>query len=185
MGLWAEHWLQTHKGRSKQVFVVVLALVMAYGYWEQQGLFVPKYEEVQTMWQEDRAFMEQVESVTEENDVIFQLPDMKNFENGSLNNMWDYTQLRAPLHSDKLHFSYGAGYCTENDVWYKETSELPPEEMVAELRAQNVAGIYLNLDGYAVEDQQETLDSLIEAAGCDPNDVIEHESGMIYYIPLA
>ena len=62
---------------------------------------------------------------------------------------------------------------------------LPPEEMVAELRAQNVAGIYLNLDGYAVEDQQETLDSLIEAAGCDPDDVIEHESGMIYYIPLA
>ena len=62
---------------------------------------------------------------------------------------------------------------------------VPPEEMVAELRAQDVAGIYLNLDGYAVEDQQETLDSLIEAAGCDPNDVIEHASGMIYYIPLA
>ena len=78
----------------------------------------------------------------------------------------------------------GAGYGTPNDVWYRETSELPPEEMVAELRAQGVAGIYLNLDGYAVEEQQQTLEDLLAAAGCDRNDVIEHESGMIYYIPL-
>ena len=184
VGLWAEHWLQPHTGRGKRIFTVVLALVLAYSYWEQQGLFVPKYEEVQTMWYQDQGFMDRVEEVTQENDVIFQLPYMKNFENGSLNNMWDYTQLRAPLHSDSLRFSYGAGYGTENDVWYKETSELPPDEMVAELRAQGVAGIYLNLDGYAVEEQQQTLDSLVEAAGCNPQDVLEHESGMIYYIPL-
>ena len=50
VGLWAEHFLQNHKGRRRQIFAVVLALVLAYGYWEQQGLFVPKYEEVQTMW---------------------------------------------------------------------------------------------------------------------------------------
>lgn len=184
VGLWAERWLQNHTGRVKRIFTVVLALVLAYSYWEQQGLFVPKYEEVQTMWYQDQEFMDRVEDVTQEGDVIFQLPYMKNFENGSLNNMWDYTQLRAPLHSSKLHFSYGAGYGTENDVWYKETSELPPEEMVAELRAQGVAGIYLNLDGYAVEDQQQILDSLVKAAGCSPEDVLEHESGMIYYIPL-
>lgn len=184
VGLWAERYLQNHAGRRKQAFTVVLALILAYGYWEQQGLFVPKYEEVQTMWYQDQEFMDEVEAVTQENDVIFQLPYMKNFENGSLNNMWDYTQLRAPLHSDKLHFSYGAGYGTENDVWYQETSELPPEEMVAELRAQGVAGIYLNLDGYAVEDQQQTLNDLIAAAGCDRDDVIEHAGGMIYYIPL-
>lgn len=184
VGLWVEQWLRTHTGRGKRIFTVVLALVLVYSYWEQQGLFVPKYEEVQTMWYQDQEFMDRVEEVTQEGDVIFQLPYMKNFENGSLNNMWDYTQLRAPLHSSKLHFSYGAGYGTENDVWYKETSELPPEEMVAELRAQGVAGIYLNLDGYAVEDQQQTLDSLVEAAGCSPEDVLEHESGMIYYIPL-
>ena len=171
-------------GVAAVIFAVVLALVLAYGYWEQQGLFVPKYEEVQTMWYQDQAFMEEVEEVTEAEDVIFQLPYMKNFENGSVNNMWDYTQLRAPLHSDKLRFSYGAGYGTENDVWYRETSELPPDEMVAELRAQGVAGIYLNLDGYAVEDQQQTLADLMEAAGCSEDDVIEHESGMIYYIPL-
>lgn len=183
-GLWAEWFLRNHRGRGKALFTAVLAVVLAYGYWEQQGLFNPKYEEVQTTWYQDAAFMEEVEQAAGEDAVVFQLPYMKNFENGSLNNMWDYTLLRGPLHSDTLRFSYGAGYGTENDVWYKETSELEPEAMVAELRAQGVAGIYLDLDGYAAEDQQQTLQDLVAAAGCSEADVLAHESGMIYYIPL-
>ena len=183
-GLWAEWLLRNHRGRGKALFTAVLAVVLAYSYWEQQGLFNPKYEEVQTTWYQDAAFMEEVEQAAGEDAVVFQLPYMKNFENGSLNNMWDYTLLRGPLHSDTLRFSYGAGYGTENDVWYKETSELEPEAMVAELRAQGVAGIYLDLDGYAAEDQQQTLQDLVAAAGCSEADVLAHESGMIYYIPL-
>ncbi len=183
-GLWAEWFLRNHRGRGKALFTAVLAVVLAYSYWEQQGLFNPKYEEVQTTWYQDAAFMEEVEQAAGEDAVVFQLPYMKNFENGSLNNMWDYTLLRGPLHSDTLRFSYGAGYGTENDVWYKETSELEPEAVVAELRAQGVAGIYLDLDGYAAEDQQQTLQDLVAAAGCSETDVLAHESGMIYYIPL-
>ena len=98
--------------------------------------------------------------------MLFTLPYMKNFENGSLNNMWDYTLLRGPLHSRTLKFTYGAGYGTQNDLWYKETSALEPEAMVAELRAQGMTGIYLDLDG------------------CAPGDVITSESGMLCYIPL-
>ena len=184
VGLWAEWYLKNYRGRGKAVFTAALVLVLAYGYWEQQGLFKPKYEEVQTTWYQDAAFMEKVEQAAGEDAVIFQLPYMKNFENGSLNNMWDYTLLRGPLHSDTLRFSYGAGYGTENDVWYKQTSELEPDAMVAELRAQGVAGIYLDLDGYAVEDQEQTLQDLIAAAGCSEEDVLRHESGMVYYIPL-
>lgn len=184
-GLWAEWFLRNHRGRGKALFTAVLAVVLAYSYWEQQGLFNPKYEEVQTTWYQDAAFMEEVEQAAGEDAVVFQLPYMKNFENGSLNNMWDYTLLRGPLHSDTLRFSYGAGYGTENDVWYKATSELEPDAMVAELRAQGMAGIYLNLDGYPVEDQQQTLRDLIAAAACSEADVLAHESGMIYYIPLA
>lgn len=183
--LWAEHRLQNGKGRGKTVFAVALAAVLAYGYWEQQGLFTPKYEEVQTTWRQDAAFMEQVEAAAGQDAVLFQLPYMKNFENGSVNNMWDYTLLRGPLHSDTLRFSYGAGYGTENDTWYKATSELAPQAMVQELRAQGVAGIYLDLDGYAPQEQQQTLDALIDAAGCTKADCIAHESGMIWYIPLA
>ena len=65
----------------------------AFGYWEQQGLFRPNYEQVQQMWQQDADFMAEVEDAAGEGAMLFQLPYMKNFENGSLNNMWDYTCL--------------------------------------------------------------------------------------------
>ncbi len=109
--------------------------------------------------------------------MLFQLPYMKNFENGPLNNMWDYTLLRGPLHSKTLKFSYGAGYGTENDAWYQATSELEPDAMVAELRTQGMAGIYLDLDGYPEDEQQSALAALTEAAGCGPGMSSTAEAG--------
>ena len=165
-------------------FAAVLAVLLVFGFWEQQGLYNPKYESVQETWQQDEDFMAEVESAAGEGAMIFQLPYMKNFENGPQNKMWDYTLLRGPLHSKTLKFSYGAGYGTGNDNWYKATSELEPEAMVAELRAQGMAGIYLDLDGYTEEEQQPTLQALIAAAGCEESDVIISEGGTLCYIPL-
>ena len=116
--------------------------------------------------------MNEVEAAAGDGAMLFTLPYMKNFENGSLNNMWDYTLLRGPLHSKTLKFTYGAGYGTKNDLWYRETSELEPDAMVAELRTQGMTGIYLDLDGYPEDEQQSALTALTEAAGCGPEDVI-------------
>ena len=184
VGLTAEKLLTQFAGRRRGALLAAVVLLLGYGYWEQQGLFTPDYEKVQQIWYQDAAFMAEVEDAAGEGAMLFTLPYMKNFENGSLNNMWDYTLLRGPLHSRTLKFTYGAGYGTQNDLWYKETSALEPEAMVAELRAQGMTGIYLDLDGYAVEDQQATLAGLTAAAGCAPGDVITSESGMLCYIPL-
>ena len=54
-----------------------------------------------------------------------------------------------------------------------------------DLRIEHMKAIAkLDLDGYAVEDQQATLAGLTAAAGCAPGDVITSESGMLCYIPL-
>ena len=161
-----------------------LAVLLVFGFWEQQGLYNPKYESVQETWQQDEDFMAEVESAAGEGAMIFQLPYMKNFENGPQNKMWDYTLLRGPLHSKTLKFTYGAGYGTKNDLWFRETSELEPDAMVAELRTQGMTGIYLDLDGYPEDEQQSALAALTEAAGCGPEDVIHSGSGLLCYIPL-
>lgn len=184
VGLTAEMRLTRRAGKDRKKLILVMVVLLAYGYWEQQGLFSPKYEEVQKTWHQDAAFMAEVEDAAGEGAMLFQLPYMKNFENGPLNNMWDYTLLRGPLHSKTLKFSYGAGYGTENDAWYQATSELEPDAMVAELRTQGMAGIYLDLDGYTEDEQQPTLAALIQAAGCAEDDVIISESGKLCYIPL-
>ena len=55
----------------------------------------------------------------------------------------------------------------------------------ADIRIEHAKRISeLDLDGYAVEDQQATLAGLTAAAGCAPGDVITSESGMLCYIPL-
>ena len=119
-------------------------------------------QEIQDKWYQDEAFMNEVEAAAGDGAMLFTLPYMKNFENGSLNNMWDYTLLRGPLHSKTLKFTYGAGYGTKNDLWYRETSELEPDAMVAELRTQGMTGIYLDLDGYPEDEQQSALAALTE-----------------------
>lgn len=54
-----------------------MVVLLAYGYWEQQGLFSPKYEEVQKTWHQDAAFMAEVEDAAGEGAMLFQLPYMK------------------------------------------------------------------------------------------------------------
>ena len=184
VGLALEKQLTQHTGRSRKALAAVAILLLGYGYWEQQGFFRPAYEEIQDKWYQDEAFMNEVEAAAGDGAMIFTLPYMKNFENGSLNNMWDYTLLRGPLHSKTLKFTYGAGYGTKNDLWYRETSELEPDAMVAELRTQGMTGIYLDLDGYPEDEQQSALAALTEAAGCGPEDVIHSGSGLLCYIPL-
>ena len=184
VGLALEKQLTRRTGRSRKALAAVAILLLGYGYWEQQGFFRPAYEEIQDKWYQDEAFMNEVEAAAGDGAMLFTLPYMKNFENGSLNNMWDYTLLRGPLHSKTLKFTYGAGYGTKNDLWYRETSELEPDAMVAELRTQGMTGIYLDLDGYPEDEQQSTLAALTEAAGCGPEDVIHSGSGLLCYIPL-
>lgn len=188
VGLCAEALLQHTKAKGKRpfyAFSALLVLLLGYGFWEQQGLFNPKYEQVQETWYQDEAFMAEVETAAGQNAVLFQLPYMKAFENGSQENMWDYTLLRGPLHSETLRFSYGGAYDGVNDTWYRETAALSPQECVAELRAQQVTGIYLDLDGYPIAEQDATLAAYTAAAGCGEAAVIRSATGLLCYIPLA
>ena len=132
-------------------------LLLGYGYWEQQGFFRPEYEEIQDKWYQDEAFMNEVEAAAGDGAMLFTLPYMKNFENGSLNNMWDYTLLRGPLHSKTLKFTYGAGYGTRMTSGTARRASSGAGRMVAELRTQGMTGIYLDLDGYPEDEQQSAL----------------------------
>jgi len=180
--LLAEELLRRLRGRRKAVLAAALACLLAYTYWEQQGLVTLNYEQVQTCWDQDEAFLTEVEEKAGENAVIFQLPYMKTFENGPVYAMTDYALYRGVLHSDTLRFSYGAGYGTDNDLWYEATATLDPAAMVAELREQGVAGIYLDLDGYPEEDRQPVVEELCREAG--DGDPLYDASGRLCYIAL-
>lgn len=182
MILCGEEILRRLRGKKLAVAAAAMALLFVYAYWEQQGFFRPDYDSVQATWASDAAFVGAIEAQAGEGAMIYQLPYMKSFENGSVNKMADYTLYRGMLHSDTLRWSYGAGVGSENDVWNQATSELDPEAMVAELRAQGFAGIYLDRDGYEEEEALALEQALCQAAGADA--VLESEQRTLCYIPL-
>jgi phosphoglycerol transferase len=62
--------------------------------------------------------------------------------------MYDYDPLRGYVHSSKLRWSYGAMKGRADDTWQKETADLPPAEMLAEVRAKGFKGLWVQLNGY-------------------------------------
>ena len=64
-------------------------------------------------------------------------------ENGGLQ------PLRGYLHSSALCWSYGAHREGEADMWQQGTSELPVGEMLAEIRRQGFAAVWVDRNGYA------------------------------------
>ena len=183
VALCAQELLHRLRGKKRAVAAVGMAVFFAYAYWEQQGFFHPNYAGVQTVWASDEAFVQSIEETSGADAMVYQLPYMKSFENGSVNKMEDYTLLRGVLHSDTLRWSYGAPVGSENDTWNKATSELDPAAMVAELRAQGFAGIYLDRDGYAEADWQALEAALCEAAGTEAP--LVSDLGTLSYIPLS
>lgn len=153
--LFSEWILQTVKAR--QLVSAVIAAVFLYGFADQLGYYRPVYESVQAQWAQDDRFGSELEKVAGEQALVFQLPYMQSFENGSQHNMPDYTLLRPLLHTRTLRFSYGAAIGSENDVWYKNTAELDADDMVAVLREKGFAGIYLDRDGFADTELEESL----------------------------
>ena len=183
VALCAQELLHRLRGKKRAVAAVGMAVFFAYAYWEQQGFFHPDYAGVQTVWASDEAFVQSIEETSGADAMVYQLPYMKSFENGSVNKMEDYTLLRGVLHSDTLRWSYGAPVGSENDTWNKATSELDPAAMVAELRAQGFAGIYLDRDGYEEADWQALEAALCEAAGTEAP--LVSDLGTLSYIPLS
>lgn len=182
MVLCAEELLRRLHGKGPAVVAAGMAVLFVYAFWEQQGFFAPDYQGVKQTWTSDAAFVQEIEAQAGQGAMIYQLPYMMSFENGPVNKMADYTLYRGALHSDTLRWSYGAPVGSENDVWNQTTSELDPAAMVAELRAQGFAGIYLDRDGYEETDAQALEQALCRAAGTDA--VLESEQGTLCYIPL-
>lgn len=181
--LCGEELLRRLRGKQLAAAAAAMALVFGYAFWEQQGFFQPDYAGVQATWASDAAFVQRIEEEAGEDAVIYQLPYMQSFENGPVNKMADYTLYRGALHSDTLCWSYGAPVGSENDTWNKATSELEPAAMVEELRAQGIAGIYIDRDGYEEADWQALEEALCEAAGAD--EPLVSEQGTLSYIPIS
>lgn len=180
-------WLLSNRCTKRRSFAILsaaIAIVFVYALWEQQGTYCyfGSNEDNAQAASNDQSFVEQIENTAGADAMVFQLPYMASFENGWTGNIPDYDHLRGVLYSDTLRWSYGAGRGTQNDLWYKDTAELPPEQLVEEARNKGFSGIWLNLDGYEGSEGIALKNALCSAASCES--VIECADGHTIYIPF-
>lgn len=170
----------------KRMLLCASLLFSIIGIWDVQGCYGYFDNNVSRVVADkvdsDREFIEKIEEICEKNSMIYMLPYMRSFENGPVYNIIDYDHFKAALYSDSLRWSFGGSNNSKNDQWYYETSTLEPQKLVEEIRKQGFSGIYINLDGYEVEEGISLKNELCQYCG-DEKPII-HDNGQIYYIAI-
>ncbi len=152
-------------GSRGPIFYFILLSVLILGVLDQTSdAMVPAYDQNRTDFASDEAFFHSVERVMPIDAQIFQLPYMTFPEGGGSYHLSNYDHFRAYLHSQTLHWSYGAMKGRPGDKWQASISSEPVGEMLDDLIASGFKGIYINRTGYkdGANGLQKALETVLE-----------------------
>jgi len=157
--------------RSRVYFVAACLLFL--GIFDQTDKYmVPHHKELKAEYSSDDSFVKTIESALPQNAMIFQLPYVAFPESSPVNRMLDYDLMRGFLHSNTLHWSYGAMKGREDDHWQQGVAAQPVDQMVQTLVLAGFSGIYIDRFGYADQAaklESELSDALQELPTVSPN----------------
>jgi phosphoglycerol transferase len=147
-GAWAlPRLLRRVPSAARWALALVVAIV---GAWEpipvvSSALSVAREHDLA---ESDRTLVGAAEVALPQGALVFQLPAMHFPEVPAYGGVDAYEQFRPYFFARHLRFSHGDIKGRPNSEWKIRTAALPPQRMVAELRGQGFAAIYINLKGY-------------------------------------
>jgi phosphoglycerol transferase len=109
---------------------------------------IPPIPAIEHRFEEQQAFVMQIENAVPPHSMILQLPYMSFPEHWPINRMTDYDPLAGYLHSRSLRWSYGAVKGRDIDHWLASVSAQPTDQLVASVKAAGFSGIYIDRFGY-------------------------------------
>ena len=168
------------KGR-RTVLAAGFSLFVLLGIWEQNPRIPIPYGENYDKWNNDKAFVAQIEASSETGTMIYQLPYIQYPEGGVLNDMADSELFVGYIHSDSLKWSFGIVKETEENEWNMAVAALPAGPQVEELRSKGFGGIYINRKGYRDGEWQLLEQNLSAYLGQEP---LVSENGTLSYFRL-
>jgi hypothetical protein len=125
------------------VFAGVLAVLLAVGVFDQTTTAsVPPYEAVEAAWNDDAAFFSALEDELPTGASIVQVP-YEPFPEPAATPFGIYEPAKAYLHSDGVHWSWGAMRGRPED-WAATIAGKPAAEVVAAARQEGFTGILLD-----------------------------------------
>lgn len=123
--------------------------------------FIPSRSVIEHHFDEQEAFITQIEKAVSPGSMILQLPYMSFPEHWPINRMTDYDPLAGYLHSRSLRWSYGAVKGRDIDHWLGSVSAQPTDQLVASIKAAGFSGIYIDRFGYS--ENAATLETQLKA----------------------
>jgi phosphoglycerol transferase len=150
-------------GSARIVFYVVLAVLLIVAVLDQSSRnYIPRYAEIKSEFQSDDQFINGVDSALPKDAMVFQLPYVPFPEHPPFQRMFDYDHLRGYLHSQHLRWSYGTMKNRLGDLWLKQISALPVEQMIESLAFAGFSGIYVDRNGYT-QDEATALEAQLRS----------------------
>lgn len=135
------------KGFRRRYHLLLLA-ILAIGLLDQTPWYTHRYEEVAKKYMAEASYFDRISSVVKNDRPIFQLPYVSFPENPLVGEMESYENIKPYLHSNGLRWSYGAMTDRYFDLWQRELSHAPIEEMVRSLKRAGFGGVLINKGGY-------------------------------------
>ncbi|MCX5824881.1 MAG: hypothetical protein NTY86_15640 [Deltaproteobacteria bacterium] len=163
---------------SKYVYLPLLLGLFVLGILDQTTLGMKINQPSATEYLSDKEFFQKIERTVPRESMIWQLPYMLFPETPHINNMPDYSHLRAYLHSDGLRWSYGAMKGRKPAYWMQNMSMLPVDNMAEQLSIIGFSGIYIDRSGYV--DAQKEIEGKL-ASLLDVSPIISKNNRLAFY----
>jgi phosphoglycerol transferase len=144
----AYEWF-TDRLKLRQVsIVVILSLIVGLGIWDTNGI-IPKdaYKMNSMLWHNDTQLVNKVEITFGNGARVLQLPIMKFPEQGGIERLTDYAQLRGELHSTTLCWSYGVVIGRDESRTLRWQA-LGLKDQIDEARLQGFDAMWIELRAY-------------------------------------
>jgi phosphoglycerol transferase len=146
---------------ARIVFYFVLGVVLILAVLDQSSrAYIPEYAEIKSEFKSDEDFIHRLDSALPKDAMVFQLPYVPFPEHPRFKKMVDYDHLRGYLHSQDLRWSYGTMKNRPGDLWLKQISALPVEQMIESLAFAGFSGIYIDRNGYT-QDEATALEAQV------------------------
>ena len=141
-------WISRKFKITTSLYVLLLSTLVVVGLWDTNRT-IPKnaYEWNSIAWHNDQELVQKVESTFGAGARVVQLPILKFPEQGPVEQLTDYAQIRGSLHSRTLCWSYGVVSGRDNNrttLW----QALSPSDLVLAARAQGFDALWLELRAY-------------------------------------
>ncbi|QIR75441.1 hypothetical protein [Sulfurospirillum diekertiae] len=137
---------------SKVSIFFVSMFIMLIGLYDQipGGATFKTNSLIESTFNSDKKFIQQIEDKLKRysSNMVMQYPHMSYPEQPVLVKMLNYSHMVGYLHSNNIHWSYGAVTGREGDIWLKSLEALDIKEQIKVLQKGGFTGIYIDRRGY-------------------------------------